>query len=356
VLTSPLLGLQTPEHSDLCSLAVDLRAAFTNNATLASLGPKVSVIIDDGSTLHLDGVPGDVRLRVDPESSNALHWHLSMAGPAATATGLGWVEPRNALEAILRVLAAIAQCGVAARARDVANGADRHALRLSLAGLLSGESPPAARPAAEPIGTHPLKDGRVAQGVALAFGHAEAAVLERLMHAAARCGAGAVRPAPGRALLIIGLAESAADEVTTAAAAAGFVVRADDVRRSVVACAGAPACGSALLSTRQLAPAIARAAGPLLDGSLLIHVSGCPKGCAHPGAAALTLVGPDRLVVQGRACDPPQGTASADDFMAGLSRLHVERRQSQAGRERSADMLSRLGATRVHAAMRGADA
>jgi len=33
----------------------------------------------------------------------------------------------------------------------------------------------------------------------------------------------------------------------------------------------------------QVAPAIAQAARPLLDGSLTIHVGGCAKGCAHPG-------------------------------------------------------------------------
>jgi precorrin-3B synthase len=121
----------------------------------------------------------------------------------------------------------------------------------------------------------------------------------------------------------------------------------------VVACAGAPACGSAKLSTRALAPAIAQAAAPLLDGSLIIHLSGCAKGCAHPGAAALTLVGPDRLVVLGRAGDTPHGTAAAADFIGGLVRLQAQWRRPHAAGERSVDMLTRLGAARVLAVMRG---
>src|SRR6202011_2157573 len=116
-----------------------------------------------------------------------------------------------------------------------------------------------------------------------------------------------------------------------AASGAGFIVRPDDPRRFVVACAGAPACNSAKLSTRELAPVIAEAAGPFLDGSVTIHVSGCAKGCAHPGAAALTLVGPDCLVVQGRAGDTPHGTITAAKFIAGLPRLHAERQRSPAG-------------------------
>ena len=132
-------------------------------------------------------------------------------------------------------------------------------------------------------------------------------------------------------------------------------MRPDDARRSVVACAGAPACASALLSTRQLASAIAQAAGPLLDGSLAIHVSGCSKGCAHPGAAALTLAGPDRLVVQGRAGDTPHGRTSAAEFIAGLARLNTERQRAPGAQECSADMVSRLGRIRVLAVM-GAEA
>jgi precorrin-3B synthase len=87
----------------------------------------------------------------------------------------------------------------------------------------------------------------------------------------------------------------------------------------------APACESAKLSTRELALAIAEAARRFLDGSLTIHISGCAKGCAHPGAAALTFIGPNRLVVQGRADDIPHGTTSITNFIVGVSRLSAKR-------------------------------
>jgi precorrin-3B synthase len=355
ILTSPLLGLEIGEGIDLNALAMNLRKELRNHPAIASIGPKVSLAIDGGGALHLDDVPADLRLRADTASHGA-HLHVSLAGTAAAATELGWVEPRHAIEVVFRVLAGIAGRGAAARARDFANPADVRALRASLAGLILGEPRPAARPAAEPLGIHRLNDGRVAQGVALAFGYADASVLKRWVLAAACCGAHSIRPAPGRALLAIGLAESAGEEFAASAAAAGFVVRPDDARRYVVACSGAPACASALLSTRQLAAQIARTAEPLLDGSLTLHVSGCAKGCAHPGAAALTLVGPGSLVVQGRAADAPHACVSADDFVAGLPRLEGQRLRLPGGRERSADMMSRLGAARVLAAMRGAPA
>jgi precorrin-3B synthase len=340
ILASPLFGLDARESADLPAFSAALRAELARHLELKAIGPKVSLLIDGGGALHLDEVPADLRLRVVSPS----RFHLSMAGNAATAMNLGWVEPARAVPALAHVLIAIANRGEAARARDFADDAG-DALRASLAGLLTPGAPPPPRPRAEPIGTHPLNDGRVARGIAPPFGYGEAGSLKRLAHAAAACGAASIRPAPGRALLFIGLTPAAAEEFAAVAAADGWVVRPDDVRRHVVACAGAPACASATLSTRSLAAGIAQAARRLLDGSITVHVSGCAKGCAHSSAAALTVVGPDRLVVQGRACDTPHGRIAAANLIAGLERLQGE--VLQIHQERSADMLSRLGARHV---------
>ena len=50
------------------------------------------------------------------------------------------------------------------------------------------------------------------------------------------------------------------------------------------ACAGAPFCPQASVETR----ALARALAARVPG---LHVSGCAKGCAHPGAAPVVLTG-----------------------------------------------------------------
>jgi precorrin-3B synthase len=350
ILTPPLMSLDPLERIDLRPLLAAVRVDLKNHAAIASIAPKVSVLIDGGNTLHLDDVPGDLRLQAGTDS----RFHLSIAGTAASSTSLGWIEPHHALEAIAFILTSVARRGAEARARDLANRNGVAALRSALAGMLIDGQPMHPRPPAEPLGTHLLNDGRVAQGVALAFGYAEASVLKRFAQATARCGATSIQPAPGRALLAIGILKSAASECAEAATAAGFILRSDDARRYVVACAGAPACGSAAFSTRRLAPAVAQAALPFLDGSLTIHLSGCAKGCAHPRPAALTLVGPDLLVVQGRAGDTPQGRISPADFLAGLTRLHAQRQRPHISPERSTDIVSRLGADRVLDVLGGA--
>jgi precorrin-3B synthase len=352
ILASPLFGLDARESVDLPALGAALRAELARHPQPKIIGPKVSLLIDGGGALHLDEVPADLRLRLISSS----RFHLSMAGNAAAAMNLGWVEPARAVHAIAQVLIAIADRGEAARARDFADTGD--ILRASLAGMLTPGAPP-PRPRAEPIGTHRLNDGRVARGIAPPFGYGEAGAFKRLAHAAAACGAASIRPAPGRALLFVGLTPAAADEFLSVAAADGWVVRPDDVRRHVVACAGAPACASASLSTRQLAPAIAHAAKSLLDGSITIHVSGCAKGCAHPGAAALTFVGPDRLVLQGRAFDAPQGRVLPTNLIAGLERLQAEILQSRNEHKAQmpcAQMLSMLGARRLIESLSGESA
>jgi precorrin-3B synthase len=136
-----------------------------------------------------------------------------------------------------------------------------------------------------------LRSGRVALGVGLPFGHSDAEALQRLVAAARRFGASGLRTAPGRALLTLGLAPNAAQGFAAEAASLGFIVEADDPRRRVIACAGAPICASGEIPARAMAPAIARALSAMPRAADLVHVSGCAKGCAHPASAPVAIVG-----------------------------------------------------------------
>ena len=100
----------------------------------------------------------------------------------------------------------------------------------------------------------------------------------------------------------------------------------DDPRLAVFACPGQPDCANASVMTRRDAARLAAAARPLLQTGGQIHVSGCAKGCAHPGPAALTLVGDDgayRVVVEGSPRDPAVGRFSIDDIERRLSSVET---------------------------------
>lgn len=88
----------------------------------------------------------------------------------------------------------------------------------------------------------------------------------------------AVRVTPWRMLLV---------HDAIIAPRAGVITDAADPRLRVLACSGAPACPQALQETRSLARRLA----PHVPMGKLLHVSGCGKGCAHPGPADLTLSG-----------------------------------------------------------------
>jgi precorrin-3B synthase len=144
------------------------------------------------------------------------------------------------------------------------------------------------------IGVHTVHEGAVAVGIGLAFGHTHADALAELTRLAVRHGGKAVWPAPDRALLLVGVSAPDALGLAAAVRQLGFVVHAGDPRRRIAACPGAPACASGLIPARALAsaltPILEPAFGPVRNG-VVVHISGCSKGCAHPTPAALTLVG-----------------------------------------------------------------
>jgi precorrin-3B synthase len=287
MIADPLAGLDPHEVIDTSMVAADLRRAL---APLADkLSPKVSVAVDGGGVLHLDALAADIRLRAGLWSG-ARCFHLAVGGDAATAQPVGAVDAAQAIDATTTLLDVVAAQGHEARARDIVVHNGVGIFRAAIADRLIDVSMPAPRAAAEPIGTHALRDGRVAVGVGFAFGHTDAEILQRLLDAAKEAGAAGLRTAPGRALLVIGLVPERAARLAAAALDLGFIVDARDPRRRVVACAGAPICAAGEIPARALAPLATRAAA-LLNPTDVIHVSGCAKGCAHPRSAAMTAIG-----------------------------------------------------------------
>jgi precorrin-3B synthase len=321
VLTGPLRD-DAEAIIDAGGLAAELRRAIAQ-AHLA-LAPKVSVVVDAGGRLHLDALSSDIRLRaIGPtaaprllvalgsllplpeggrvgegvargtrgaggESAGPLPSPPPQGGGGSRAAWLGGVAPERAVDIVLGLLREIAAHGLAARAVDVIRARGIDAVR----SLFDFEPSPALapRPRPEMVGQHPLCDGSLALGVAVAFGHAQADALAELAHLAAARGVRSIRPALDRALMLIGASPASAAALTAAAEQLGFVVRAGDPRRRIAACPGAPACASGFIEARALATVLAPQLAGLRAG-IAVHVSGCAKGCAHPASAALTVVG-----------------------------------------------------------------
>jgi precorrin-3B synthase len=325
VLTNPLAGLDAEDIIDTDALAADLRRALAQRALAPRLSAKVSVAIDGGGALSLDGIVADVRLRAGAiVGVTALC--VSVGGDGRNAAHVGCVAGRDGVEVAARLFEVIARQGRHARARDIVAAQGIAAFRSAVENLLLASALPRLRgkEPKEPIGPLPLRDGTSAYGVGLAFGHADAMSLQRLSETAEAAGASGMRAAPGRALIIIGLTQQTSSPFAAAAEALGFIVRSEDPRRHVIACAGAPICASADIAARAIAPLVAAAAAPHLDGSFKIHISGCAKGCAHPVPAALTVVGTAAgcvLIADGSVQDTAFMTVATNELPAAAAEI-----------------------------------
>ncbi len=323
ILINPLAGLAADGIIDAAAFAAELRRVLARRSLAAKLSPKISVTIDGGGALNLDAVAADIRLRARLSQSDAL-LQVSVGGDAASAVPLGNVAVGDGAAATVRLLDALAKCGRHARARDIVAAEGIAAFHAAIAGLLRGEILPSVTShPAELIGTHRLRDGSSACGIALPFGHADASLLNCLIRSAEQAGGSGVIAAPGRTLLAIGLLPAAVSDFAAQAKQLGFITRADDPRRRVIACAGAPFCASGQMATRAMAPRIAEIAARLHAGFTTIHLSGCAKGCAHPQKAALTIVGSPAgcgLVADGSAQDAPFAVVTTDGLPAAIAK------------------------------------
>jgi precorrin-3B synthase len=304
VISSPL------PHDPTALIDADALASALRGAIAArglKLAPKVSIVIDGGGRLHFDALIADLRLRAI-ETAEGIKLHVSLEGDAASATPLGLVAPEVAVDAAISILALIAARGCSARAADLLRSEGIAIFNEAVGNRMAAAARLPSRPRAEPNGLHRLRGGQCAIGVALAFGQALARDLMALVGLARANGATWVRPAPDRILLLGPVDEMTGVVLATAADDLGFVVDARDPRRRIVACPGAPACASGLISARALAAELAVHLPPSRYG-IAIHVSGCAKGCAHLGAAPLTIVGTSRgcgIVRDGPARATPQ--------------------------------------------------
>jgi precorrin-3B synthase len=241
---------------ETCSLADELERALADSAL--DLPTKFGFAIDSGRERMLAGASADIRIERDRAGgllvrADGAKLGRSVARAEAVETGLALAK--------WFVASSGAKGGRGRMAAHIAAVAE-------LPEALRGDTEPAAIANAPRPGLHP-------QGamVGVAFGQLPHSVLHHL----ASC-APALRMTPWRMILVEGMREMPGG--------ADLITEADDPALRVIACSGAPRCREAHADTRALAAALA----PHIASDARLHVSGCAKGCAHSGPAAITLV------------------------------------------------------------------
>lgn len=238
------------------SLAAELEEALAECGL--ALPTKFGFAIDDGRSRVLAGDSADIRIERDRSGrllvrADGARLGRSVARGEAVSTALALAS--------WFLVSGGARAGRGRMAAHIASGA-------ALPQSLRGETEPAPVMAAS-------RPGQYRQGamVGVAFGQ----MLNTTLHQLAGCGH-ALRMTPWRMVLSEGKREMPN--------AAGLITEAFDPALRVIACSGAPRCREAHADTRALAAALA----PRIAADARLHVSGCGKGCAHSGTAAVTLV------------------------------------------------------------------
>ena len=261
-------------HDETRSIATELELALATRPL--DLPGKFGFAVDCGSQRALAEASADIRIE-----------RSAMGDLIVRADSAAMGRPVARTEAVATALA-LAEWFVASG--GIKGGRGRMTAHLGTGARLPTALAGSARPApAMPR----LRPGLVSGGAlfGIAFGQLSAAALALL----ARRSAG-LRITPWRMILVESVQEMPHFE--------GLVTDPDDPRLRIDACTGAPVCPQAHADTRALATALA----PHLGTGLSLHVSGCAKGCARPGIAAITLVATDDgfdLIRTGSAGDKP---------------------------------------------------
>ncbi len=317
IMVSPLAGRDPADHVDVVALAERVEATVQR---VHGLPGKLTIAVDGGGLFPLGELDSDIHaVAVD---------HASIAIGLAGAAGPRWcgtispAELPSALAALLVYFAeAIARGRSPAAIRDMP--ADLCTALAAAAGLCP-PTVPSRRPPAPQAGVVQIPGGGAGVVLALPFGRCDADALTRIAGWAERFGDGEVRLSQWRGIVLPAVRRQDLGTLVDLACGAELITEPDDPRLAMFACPGRPDCANALVVTRPDAARLAVAARPLLRAGARIHVSGCAKGCAHPGPAALTLIGDNgayAVVVEGRPRDPAVARLAIDDIEHRLASL-----------------------------------
>ncbi|MEM7721019.1 MAG: precorrin-3B synthase [Pseudomonadota bacterium] len=276
IVLNPFRGIE-PEDVQTqitTALAEGLRAP-----ELSTLPSKFGFVVDAGPIRQLSDVSGDIRIEA---SGDAL-----IVRADGSETGRCAEDPREAATLALDLARwFIASGGIGAdgrgrMARHLISGA-------ALPDEFAGDVFPNAPTSSPTPGLTP--DGLL---VAAAFGQLTPSDLIRLAETGST-----IRITPWRMVVLTGSTSP------TNIATSTLITDPTNPLLRVQACTGAPGCPRAHAETRTLARRLAKH----LPQDTALHVSGCAKGCAHPGPADLTVVaqpGGFDLVRDGAPWDDP---------------------------------------------------
>jgi precorrin-3B synthase len=331
VVASPLAGIDPDAALDIGPVVQALEATLTENPVLHRLPGKFGFLIDDGGHISLSRIDADIRFEAF-KTAEGPRFTIRLGGANDQSIG------ESASDELANCAVRLAEAFLALRGdtadaprrmRDVVKRTGVAAVAKAAGFELRHFS---ARPASDfnitrVVGHHYVGAMHYV-GVAMPFGRLSGADLADLASLAERHRAIGLRLTPWRAIIVADVSAQGAQSIITELAPSRFILDADDPRLSIAACPGAPACRSATTPVQQDAERLAGLLQQRGRREILLHVSGCAKGCAHSSQAPFTLVGNGGLydlVENGTARDSPTLTGLPETEVRSELAQHLER-------------------------------
>lgn len=296
ITASPLAGIDPSEVVDTREHVATLDRFIQQSALLDGLSPKFSFVFDGGGKASVMSVPHDVAFRGRTTAAGA-RYEVSLMGASLGLAVLPDVAARLALT-LAEQVAQVPRAG-GARMRDflrltatvdvvksITSTFSDSTVRIEGCDFTNRQNDPA------PSGTL----GSVTQsqrhlmafGLGVIMGRLTVTRAHLLAELANNYGDATLRLTPWQAVVLPNVRTGITSKLRHVASDAGFLVDPLQARVRVVACAGATACERTQLYTKadgaKLMQCLNRGK-PHGKRIKIVHISGCERGCAHPGVA-----------------------------------------------------------------------
>ncbi|KPA92616.1 precorrin-3B synthase [Pseudomonas asplenii] len=301
LMLSPGAGIDSRMLIDTRPLAAQILASLQGRARFHELSAKFAIQLDGGEALAMLEHPHDLWLSaLSIENRPCLAFGLAGCPAADAPLAAVPLEHGHALVvAVLELFLDLAR-PEQTRMRHLLAEMSSAALLAQLAERL-GFTPLAVgdwrrAPATDGlhVGTYPQRQpGLVHVGAVFPLGRLDTAMLEGVAQLAQQYGDGNLRLTPWQSLLLPGIRQEQASQVSARLQQLGLLCDADQPLARIIACTGSAGCAKGQADTK----ADARRLATLLPvPALAVHLSGCQRSCAaaHVAPATLLAVGPGR--------------------------------------------------------------
>lgn len=316
IMGSPTAGIDSQELIDTRPLIKALDNLIQNHPLIGELSPKFSIGVDGGGTVGI-GIRSPVAwehryneiqlnaISVD-DGNNSINFQLAIAGDKKLYNTQLVITPEQCLSVVATLINVYGEyvrnnpldTGKKPRMKQLIDhlGLDTYIQQVNSQltqplPILSAEPTP-SQPYHH-LGIYPQKNAELCYiGISLHLGQINAQQWLGLVELSETFGNAELRLTPWQTIIMPDIPHQQISQLLPKLSLLGFAeIESNQV--AIAACGGKPGCAASLTHTQTHASQLAEYLHQRLnlDTPINIHVTGCPKFCAQPSPAEITLLG-----------------------------------------------------------------